>query len=492
MSVRVRYAPSPTGLQHIGSLRTALFDYFLAKSRGGKFILRIEDTDQNRFDERALQDIYDTYEWLGIHWDEGPDVGGSYGPYIQSERVDLYRKFARQLIDEGKAYKCFCTEERLAALREEQAKSKDSHQGYDRKCRNLTEAERAEKEAAGEPFVVRFAVPLEGETVVADEILGSTRRKHVDINPDPVLLKRDGFPTYHLAVVIDDHLMEISHVLRAQEWVSSAALHVLLYEAFGWEVPKFVHLPMVMGKDGSKLSKRHGSTSVIEFRKDGYLPEALMNYVTMLGWGYDETTEFFSKEDFERVFADGKINKAPGIFDYKKLQWYNGQYIARADDARLVELCKPFLIADGLMDSSEIDAPGDKSGLLLQVMPLAKERMRLLSDISSVVGFLFSEVTLSGPEDLVQKKQEPSQTLDILKAIRDDFDKIANLDEQAFHAYFERMAEAFSTGMGKVMMPLRMAITGSKASPPLSDSIRLMGRETALRRLTAAIELLQD
>jgi glutamyl-tRNA synthetase len=301
MSVRVRYAPSPTGLQHIGSLRTALFNYFYARSRGGKFILRVEDTDQTRFDPRALQDIYDTFAWIGIHWDEGPDVGGGYGPYVQSERSDLYREHAHRLVEEGKAYKCFCTSERLDALRAEQAKDKKGHQGYDRKCRSLSEAERAAKEAAGEAFVIRFKIPLEGETLVTDEVLGETRRKHVDINPDPVLLKADGFPTYHLANVIDDHEMAITHILRAQEWVSSAALHVLLYQAFGWEAPKFVHLPMVMGKDGSKLSKRHGSTSVIEFRRDGYLPEALVNYVTMVGWGYDETREFFTIEELETL-----------------------------------------------------------------------------------------------------------------------------------------------------------------------------------------------
>jgi glutamyl-tRNA synthetase len=490
MSVRVRYAPSPTGLQHIGSLRTALFNYFYARSRGGKFILRVEDTDQTRFDPRALQDIYDTFAWIGIHWDEGPDVVGGYGPYVQSERSDLYREHAHRLVEEGKAYKCFCTSERLDALRAEQAKDKKGHQGYDRKCRSLSEAERAAKEAAGEAFVIRFKIPLEGETLVTDEVLGETRRKHVDINPDPVLLKADGFPTYHLANVIDDHEMAITHILRAQEWVSSAALHVLLYQAFGWEAPKFVHLPMVMGKDGSKLSKRHGSTSVIEFRRDGYLPEALVNYVTMVGWGYDETREFFTIKELETLFADGKINKAPGVFDYKKLQWYNAQYIARADDERLVKLCRPYLIEAGIMDAGEESDAGEASDLLARVMPLAKERMRLLSDIVSVAGFLFADVNLSGPEELVQKKQDPSETLEILKSIRDDFQSIADLDEESFHGYFEKMAADRETGMGKVMMPLRMAITGSKASPPLSDSIRLMGRSKALERLEAAIALL--
>ncbi|AHC14796.1 glutamate--tRNA ligase [Salinispira pacifica] len=491
MSVRVRYAPSPTGLQHIGSLRTALFNYFFARSQGGTFILRVEDTDQTRFDPRALQDIYDTFDWIGIHWDEGPDVGGEYGPYIQSERFDLYKEHALRLVEEGKAYKCFCSAERLEKLREEQSKQKGGHQGYDRHCRNLSSTDVASKEAAGEPYVIRFKIPLEGETVISDRVLGETRRKHKDINPDPVLLKTDGFPTYHLANVVDDHHMGITHILRAQEWVSSAALHVLLYKAFGWEVPEFVHLPMVMGKDGSKLSKRHGSTSVIDFRNQGYLPEALVNYVTMVGWGYDESTEFFSIQDLERVFSDGKINKAPGVFDYKKLQWYNSQYIARTDENRLVDLCLPYLVDEGFITrDARGDVPSDQLELLQSVMPLAKERMKLLSDIPSVAGFLFRDFTLNGAGDLVQKKQNPEDTKKILEQIRDDFTTIADLDEEGFHDYFQNLAESLETGMGKVMMPLRIAITGSRATPPMADSIRLMGREKALSRLETAIGLL--
>lgn len=491
MSVRVRYAPSPTGFQHIGGLRTALFNYFFARSHGGSFVLRIEDTDQTRFEPAALQDIYDTFEWIGIHWDEGPDVGGPYAPYIQSQRAERYRAYAQQLVDEGKAYPCFCTEERLSALREEQIKSKSKHQGYDRKCRNLSLEERQAKIEAGESYVIRFAVPLEGETVVEDEILGRTKRKNIDVNPDPVILKADGLPTYHLANVIDDHEMGITHVLRAQEWVSSAPLHMLLYQAFGWECPKFMHLPMVMGKDGSKLSKRHGSTSVIEFRKQGYLSEALVNYVSMLGWGYDETSEFFSISELERVFKDGKINKAPGVFDYKKLQWYNAQYIARSSDQRLVELCLPYMIDAGLIDASEIERPGDGVALLARVMPLAKQRMKLLGDIVAVSAFLFADVQLESSEVLVQKKQDPAQTKAILEAIRDDFDRIATLNEEGFHGYFEALAQRFETGLGKVMMPLRMAITGSAASPPLTDSIELMGADVAKERIRAALVLFE-
>src|SRR5690554_701526 len=280
MKVRVRYAPSPTGLQHIGGIRTALFNYFFARANKGKFILRIEDTDQSRYDEKAVEDLYATLKWLGIDWDEGPVVGGPYAPYQQSERFELYKEYAEKLIDDGKAYRCYCTSERLEKVRQEQTESKSKVVGYDRHCRNLSKEEIASLEKEGKSSVVRFKIPLEGKTVVEDLLMGSISRRNSDISPDPVLLKSDGFPTYHLANVIDDHFMEISHIMRAQEWIPSGPLHVLLYEAFGWETPKFCHLPMVMGKDGQKLSKRHGSTAVKEFIEQGYLSEALINYVS--------------------------------------------------------------------------------------------------------------------------------------------------------------------------------------------------------------------
>lgn len=254
MEVKVRYAPSPTGLQHIGGVRTALFNYFFAKSQGGKFILRVEDTDQERYSEESLKDLYDTLEWLNIKWDEGPIVGGPNGPYIQSERFELYQKYAKELVASGHAYYCYCSEERLNNVRAEQKANKSSQQGYDRHCRSLSEEERLEKEKQGIKPVIRLKVPMEGKTTFNDVLMGDITRKNKDISPDPILLKGDGFPTYHLANVIDDHLMGITHIMRAQEWIPSGPLHVILYEAFGWEPPKYCHLPMVMGKDGQKLS----------------------------------------------------------------------------------------------------------------------------------------------------------------------------------------------------------------------------------------------
>ena len=264
MSVRVRYAPSPTGLQHIGGVRTALFNYFFAKANGGSFILRIEDTDRERYNDEALQDLYDTLNWLNIPWDEGPGKG-DFGPYQQSKRFDLYQEYAQKLLDNGKAYYCFCSSERLEAVREEQKANKSKEQGYDRHCRDMEPSEALARKKAGESCVIRLKVPLEGKTTFHDEVMGDITRKNSDVSPDPVIVKTDGFPTYHLANVIDDHMMEISHIMRAQEWIPSGPLHVILYEAFGWTPPKYCHLPLVMGKDGSKLSKRHGSTSLSGF-----------------------------------------------------------------------------------------------------------------------------------------------------------------------------------------------------------------------------------
>ncbi len=330
MSVRVRYAPSPTGLQHIGGVRTALFNYFFARANGGTFILRIEDTDQERSHEEALEDLYETLAWLGIDWDEGPGRGGDYGPYVQSQRFELYRSYAQQLVDDGKAYYCYCTPQRLDALREEQQQKKSRMQGYDRHCRDLTEEQRSAYAAQGITPVIRLKVPLEGKTTFHDELMGDITRKNTDISPDPVLLKSDGFPTYHLANVIDDHLMGITHIMRAQEWIPSGPLHILLYEAFGWDPPKYCHLPMVMGKDGQKLSKRHGSTAVRDFRRAGYLPEAVVNYISLLGWSYDDKTEFFTREELEKVFSLEKINKPPGCSTIRNCSGSTGSTSGRS------------------------------------------------------------------------------------------------------------------------------------------------------------------
>ncbi|MBN2442159.1 MAG: glutamate--tRNA ligase [Spirochaetales bacterium] len=488
MNIRVRYAPSPTGKQHIGGVRTALFNYFFARAQQGTFILRIEDTDQERFQEDALQDIYDTFSWLGISWDEGPDKGGSFGPYFQSQRKELYQKYVMELIEKEAAYYCYCTQERLEDLRAEQQKAKKSATGYDRHCRDLTEAQRQEYDEKGISKVVRLKIPLDGETHFYDELLGDITRKNIDINPDPVILKSDGFPTYHLANVVDDHCMEITHILRAQEWIPSVPLHVIMYKAFGWTPPKFCHLPMVMGNDGHKLSKRHGSTSLVDFRKNGYLPGALINYISLLGWSYDDTREFFSVDEFEKLFTLKKLNKAPAVFDYKKLEWFNGQYIRKKTPEELTSLILPYLIKDNVIHDPQTDKEKE---ILKGIIPLIQERLRLLTDVSDLVRFLFIDVGIPDSRMLIPKRLDKEKTLIVLQSYKEVLSTfIASTDEENETKFREKALE-LDVKLGDFLAPLRIALTGTNVSPPLFESIRLLGVESTLRRVDQAISLLE-
>jgi glutamyl-tRNA synthetase len=486
MTVRVRYAPSPTGKQHIGSIRTALHDYFAARATGGKFILRIEDTDQGRSTDGSIQNIYDTFRWLGITWDEGPDVGGPYAPYVQSERFDLYKKYAQQLMNDGHAYRCFCSSERLDAMRKEQTEKKLPI-GYDRHCREFSAGERTELETKGLKSVVRLKIPLAGVTVFHDELLGDIEKANTDINPDPVLLKSDGFPTYHLANVIDDHLMEITHVVRAQEWLSSGPIHIILYRAFGWQPPKFYHPPLVMGADGHKLSKRHGDTSVDEFRAKGYLPEAIINYVTLLGWSYDDTREFFTREEFEKLFTLDKLSKSSAVFDYKKLDWFNGQYIRKLEPAELGDRLIPFMQTAGLIGDPATDAERKK---LLAIIPLIRERLIVLSEITSWTAFFFRDIAVADPAELVPKKSTPETAIKIIETLKSVIPGLLDKPESEVEEEFRKTAEALGVKLGDLLMPLRVALTGTKVSPPLVGSLAILGRETIDRRLAAAIALL--
>jgi len=489
MSVRVRYAPSPTGMQHIGGIRTALFNYFFARANGGKFILRIEDTDRERYQEEALQDLYDTLKWLGTEWDEGPDKGGDYGPYVQSQRTELYREYARQLVESGHAYYCFCTSDRLDKLRKDQKENKKEASGYDRKCRNLSRSEIDDYEREGIKPVIRLKVPLEGETVFQDHILGRIKKKNKDVSPDPVLLKSDGFPTYHLANVIDDHFMEITHIMRAQEWLPSGPIHIILYKAFGWEPPVYCHLPMVMGKDGQKLSKRHGSTAVRDFIAKGYLPEAVTNYISLIGWAYDDSREFFTREELEELFTIDKLNKAPGVFDYKKLDWFNGQYIRRKSDEELKELVLPYLEKAGFVSSPVTIIENE---LLDSLMPLVKERLKVLSDITEVAGFLFRDITHYNAADVIPKKMDAARTAEVLTLMRERIAKVIDLPEEDADNRFKEFAEELGIKFGDLMMPFRVAVTGTRMSPPLIASVKLLGLEKTYTRVDRVIELLKN
>jgi len=486
MEVRVRYAPSPTGNQHIGGVRTALINYLFARSTGGKFILRLEDTDRTRYSEEYVRNLYDTFKWLGFYWDEGPDVGGPVGPYIQSERFDLYRKYAEQLVQMDKAYYCFCDEDRLQKLREEQQASKTGEQGYDRHCRSLSSQEVKEKLEQKSGYVIRLKIPLEGTTVFHDSLLGRIEWKNSDISPDPVLLKSDGFPTYHLANVVDDHLMGITHVMRAQEWIPSAPLHKIMYDAFGWEQPELCHLPMVLGQDGHKLSKRHGATSLNEFRKAGYLPEALINYVAQLGCSYEDGRDLYTLDELERLFKIEKLNKAPAVFDYQKLEWFNGQYIRQKQDAELAQLVRPFLIDAGLRKESDPDA----DALELKAMVLVKERLKLLSEAPAMMAYLYRKPQLPEAKEFLPKKLDLAATIamlqrDLLLVDTIDFSDILKAEE-AFKEYSVREG----VKLGDLLMPLRVAVTGARVSPPLFESIGILGTAEIKERIQASIEWL--
>jgi len=516
MKIRVRYAPSPTGLQHIGGIRTALFNYLFSRCNlsggDGKFILRLEDTDRTRFDESYVKNLYDTFNWLGFKWDEGPDNGGQYSPYIQSERTDHYKKYAQELLDKGKAYYCFCSAERIDEVRKQREAAHSSETGYDRLCREIDPNEAAKRAASGEPCTVRLKIPLGETTRFFDHLLGDIEWKNGDVNPDPVLLKSDGFPTYHLANVVDDHLMEISHVLRAQEWLASTPLHVIMYNAFGWTPPEFCHLPMVMGQDGKKLSKRHGATSIDEFRKQGYLPAALINYVALLGASYEEGSDakhpdIYTLDELARRFSLEKLNKAPAVFDYKKLEWYNGQYIRMMSDEKLAELCLPYAIDSGLF-KEEIHTETKMRGehgkeekgkkpteqqfkIFKASMALVKERLIFLKEAPEKIAYLFKEPEIPAVEEFIPKKCDLAKTIELLRIGKELVSAMALAanDEDA-EKIIKAEAEKREIKLGDLMMPLRVAITGSRVSPPLFGSLRILGAACSLARAQKALDFL--
>ncbi|MDR2516039.1 MAG: glutamate--tRNA ligase [Spirochaetaceae bacterium] len=495
MTVRDRYAPSPTGLQHIGGVRTALFNYLFARARGGTFVLRLEDTDRARSEARYVQNLYNTFAWLGFSWDEGPDRGGPFAPYVQSERFPRYRAHAEDLVARGSAYYCFCSSARLEELRAEREAAvsggASAETGYDRRCRALGADEARRRAESGEPHTIRLKIPLgDGGNVpltrFQDHLLGEIAWKNSDINPDPVLLKSDGFPTYHLANVVDDHLMEITHVLRAQEWLPSTPLHVILYAAFGWRPPAYCHLPMVMGQDGKKLSKRHGATSIDEFRLQGYLPEALINYVALLGASYEEGKEFYTLDELAALFSLEKLNKAPAVFDYKKLDWYNGQYIRMKDSAALAALTLPHAVAAGLFGAAGTEPDAEQRGRFEAALPLIKERITFPREAGEKLRYLFSEPPLPTREEFFPKKADRAETARLLAIARAITGDLCRAEEAEAEAIVKARAEREGVKLGDLLMPLRVAVTGARVSPPLFGSLRILGAETALARVDRA------
>jgi glutamyl-tRNA synthetase len=485
VTVRTRYAPSPTGAPQLGNIRTALFDWLYARGNGGQFIIRIEDTDQARAVEGGIEQQHEALRWLGLDWDEGPDIGGPHAPYIQSQRLDLYRQAAERLIAEGNAYPCFCTVERLDELRRQQVAAKQPP-GYDRLCRGLSNEKRNERLGAGEQHVIRFAVPLSGEVTFHDLIRGDVTVQNSTLD-DFVIIKSDCYPTYHLASVVDDHAMEISHVLRGEEWIPSAPRHQLLHQALGIEPPVFVHMSVILGPDRKKLSKRLGATSVLEYRDAGYLPEAIVNFLALIGWSLDDRTEIISRQQLLDNFRLEDLSPSPGILDADKLRWMNGEYIRSLSADDLAERLVPLLL-------EELPETAKKPDLAFvrRIVPLVQTRMEVLKDAWSLTAFFFTEDVFLTPDDLLGKRfkdDKPAARMALETAER----KLAGLEQWAT-APIEDALRSLGEELG--LKPrdffglVRMAVTGSAVSPPLFESLEVLGRETTLTRLADAHRLL--
>ncbi len=493
-SVRTRFAPSPTGFPHVGNMHSALFAWLFARHNGGSFIVRIEDTDVARTVEGAVEAILDGLRWLGLDWDEGPEVGGKYGPYFQSQRLELYQEAARRLVSQGDAYYCYCSSQRLQEMRAEQVRRKQPP-GYDRHCRDLSPQERALKEAEGITPVVRFQTPLSGQTRFTDLIWGELVFENSTLD-DLVLLKSDGYPTYHLANVVDDHQMEITHVIRAEEWLSSTPRHVLLYQALEYEPPKFAHLPMLLGTDRSKLSKRHGAVSVTEYREQGYLPEAMLNFLALLGWSLDDRTEIMSRQQLIESFSLERVSRTAAIFNREKLDWMNGVYIRSLSLEDFTQRALPFL-EKGL--PTEVKRPLSTE-YIKQIMPLIQERARTLDlrDMSTLAegpelaGFFFVDELDYDVNLLIGKDMDQESATRALEAARLKLGELRVFNEESLEALLRPLAVELGLKTGQLFGTLRVATTGRTAAPPLFQTMAVLGKERCLSRIEAALDRLRS
>jgi glutamyl-tRNA synthetase len=476
VTVRVRFAPSPTGSLHIGSVRTTLYNHFFARQNDGKLVLRIEDTDQDRLVPGAVDSIYDGLGWLRVTWDEGPREGGPHSPYIQSERLPLYQEHVQKLVDAGDAYLCFCSKERLAAMRAQQAARKEITR-YDRFCRNIDPGVAAER-AKTESHVVRLKVPDEGTLAIDDLVYGHVEWP-INTIEDQVLLKSDGFPTYHLAVVVDDHVMGITHIFRGEDWLPSTPKHVLIFRAFGWELPPIAHFPNVLGPDGKKLAKRHGATKVEEFKTQGYLPEAMVNYLALVGWSPGTEEEIFSMDDLIERWRMDQVQRAGGKWDKARLDWFNGMWIRKLSEDDLLGRLRDFL-------PTEWDQE-----IMRKALPFLRERMRTLADARDQVEFLFAEPPPYEARALVPKKREPQEALDVLVKATVLLAHIEPFDHAAIRAAIEGIAAEMDWSLKDTSQPIRVAITGRTIGLPLFESLELLGRERALARIEIAQDLLE-
>jgi glutamyl-tRNA synthetase len=489
MAPRVRFPPSPTGEPHVGNIRTALFNWLFARNQGGAFILRIEDTDRTRLVPGAQEAILDGLRWLGLTWDEGPEVGGPFGPYIQSERQaeGIYAEAARQLIASEAAYECYCPPERLDQIRKQQQAEKRPPM-YDRWCRNPEQREKMRRQHPETTPVVRFRMPLEGETTVYDLI-------HDDITvanstqDDLVLLKSDGFPTYHLANVVDDHMMQVTHVIRGDEWLPSTPRHVLLYRAFGWgdQMPVFVHLPLILGPDRAKLSKRHGAAGLLEYRTEGYLPETMVNFLALQGWSLDVKTELMTREDLVRGFALERIGKTAAVFNRDKLDWMNGVYIRGLSALELAERLLSYWQRVGW--PTAIPQPIDRE-YLAAIVPLIQERLKTLAEAAGFIDFFFLDDMSWDPQMLTGKALSPEQARQALGAALARLNDQPEWGHDALEALLRPMSEELGLKTGPFFGLLRAAVTGRTVSPPLFETMEVLGRDRGLARLRGALEAL--
>lgn len=475
--IRVRYAPSPTGYPHVGNIRAALFNWLFARHNGGRFLVRIEDTDRTRYVEGAVEAILNGLRWLGMDWDEGPEKGGDFGPYFQSQRLEKYQAAAEHLIARGHAYYCYCSSERLANMRAEQSAAKQPP-GYDRFCRN-----RQGPVPEDITPVVRFKIPLEGRTEFNDLIRGRVTFEN-RLMDDFVLLKSDGFPTYHLANIIDDHAMGITHVIRGEEWLSSAPRHLMLYEALGYEPPQYAHLPMILGTDRSKLSKRHGAVSIIDYQTQGYLPEAMINFLALLGWSLDDKTDIMDTRTIIDNFSMERISKTAAIFNVEKLDWMNGVYIRGLTLDDFTRRARPFL-SEGVPESGNFPHDYVKNALAL-----LQERIKTLGefrDCPELTRFFFHSSLVYEPAALLGKKMTAATVRNALEASQDCINKLAEFDAASLEREFRALAEHLQLKPGPLFGCLRIAMTGQTVSPPLFETMAVLGREKVMHRLRAAL-----
>lgn len=478
-TVRTRFAPSPTGFMHVGNLRTALYEYLIAKSLGGSFILRIEDTDQDRLVDGAVEIIYRTLEKVGLGHDEGPDVGGAYGPYVQSERLAFYKPYAEELVQKGHAYYCFCSKDRLDALKGEE--DGRSFAGYDRHCRDLPPREVQKLLASGIAHVVRQKMPVTGSTTFEDAVFGSITVDNSELE-DQVLLKSDGFPTYNFANVVDDHMMDITHVVRGSEYLSSAPKYNLLYDAFGWQIPTYVHLPLIVGQDGRKLSKRHGSTSFEGLLEEGFLPEAIVNYIALLGWCPTGTQEVFSLQELCAAFDISGISKSPSVFDYDKLSWFNAEYLRAMELSEFLALIQPRL------DSVFAGRPYN-SQLLAELL---QPRLVRLTQVEDLIRFLTVRQEYS-IELFFNKKSKatPELAVHVLPEAIDALSSLSDWNRTSIHDALLALAGRLELKTGQVMWPIRIAASGQDVTPGGAiEILTILGRDESIQRLEAGLQLL--